>query len=67
MLIREKGWYLRLQRVLFMSLWCIVNLFSASIAGQALLNSKTVFMLAPEGEFVFSPCAVISTVLQEWK
>lgn len=50
-----------------MSLWYVVNLFSASIAGQALLNCKTVFMFAPEEECMFSPCVVISTVLLEWK
>lgn len=50
-----------------MSLWYIVNLFSASIAGQALLNCKIFIMLTPEGECRFSPCVVISTVLLEWK
>lgn len=50
-----------------MSLWYIVNLFCARIAGQALLNCKTVFMLAPEGECMFPPCVVISRVLLEWK
>lgn len=48
-----------------MSLWYVVNLFSASITGQAPLNCKTVFMLAPEGERMFSPCVVISIVLLE--
>lgn len=50
-----------------MSLWYVVNLFSASVASQALLNRKTVFMLAPEGEGMFSPCVVIHSVLLEHK
>lgn len=50
-----------------MSLWYVVTLFSAIRAGQALLNGKIFCTLAPEGECMFSPCVVISTVLLEWK
>jgi len=50
-----------------MSLRYVVNLFSARVVGQALLNCKTVFMLALEGEGMFSPCVAIHTVLLEHK
>lgn len=40
-----------------MSLRYVVNFFSARVVGQALLNCKTVFILALEGErYVFSLC-----------